>query len=95
MEAGAGSVRRWESGRVMAKDEDEMVKWQRWERGGQRRRYKASFSPFWIRGFLGNRSRDLRVSGFSDAAKWAVMWAFAQPQPMSLIYRCHWLLLTD
>ena len=59
-----------------------MAKWQRWERGVRRCCYKALSPPFRIRGFLGNCSRDLRFSGFSDAALWAVTWAFAQPQPI-------------
>ena len=45
-----------------------MAKWQRWERGMRRCSYKALSPPFRIRGFLGNRSRDLRLSKFSDAA---------------------------
>ena len=68
MEAGTDSVCGCESGSVMAEEEDEMAKWQRWERGGRQRRYKALSPPFRIQGFLGNRSRDLRRSEFSDAA---------------------------
>jgi hypothetical protein len=48
----------------MAEEEDEMVKRQRYERGVRRRSYKALPPPFRIRGFLGNRSRDLRFSEF-------------------------------
>ena len=51
MGTGAGSVCGCESGSVMAKEEDEMVKWRRWERGGRRRRYKVFPHPFAFEGF--------------------------------------------
>ena len=51
---GGGSV--YESGSARGEEKDEMAKWQRWERGEQRRSYKALPPPFRIRGFLGNRS---------------------------------------
>ena len=54
-----------EFGSVRAEEEDEMAKWQRWERGVQRCDYKALPPPFHIRGFLGNRSHDLCFSKFS------------------------------
>ena len=62
-----------------------MAKWQRWERRVRRRSYKALPPPFRIRGFLGNHSHDLRLSEFSATARWAITWAFAQPQPISPI----------
>ena len=62
----------------MAKEEEEMAKGQRYERGVRRRSYKALPPPFRIRGFLGNRSRDLRFSELSAIAWWAVTWAFTQ-----------------
>ena len=48
-----------------------------------------------IRGFLGNRSHDLRLSEFFATARWAVTWAFAQPWPVSLIYLRNLLWLTE
>ena len=48
------------------------MKWKRWEWGMRQRRYKVFSPPFRIRGFLGNRSRDLRLSGSFDAVWWAV-----------------------
>ena len=66
MGTGVGSVRGCESGNVRAKDEDRMAKWRRYERGKRRRSYKALSPPFRIRGFLGNRSCDLRPSEFFD-----------------------------
>ena len=63
-----GSVRGCESRNVRAEDEDGMAKWQRYERGMRRRSYKALSPPFRIREFLGNRSRGLRLSEFSNAA---------------------------
>ena len=38
------------------KEEDEVVEWQRWERGVRRRSYKDTLSTFRIQGFLGNRT---------------------------------------
>ena len=45
-----------------------MAKWQRWGRGVRRHSYKALCQLFHNRGFLGNRSRDLYLSEFFDAA---------------------------
>ena len=74
---GGGSKCKCESRYVTAEEEDEMVKGQRYESGVRRRSYKALPPLFRIRGFLGNRSRDLRFSEFSATARWAVTWAFA------------------
>jgi len=76
-------------------EEDEVAKWQRWERGVWRRSYIALPPLFRIQGFLGNRFRDLRLSEFSEMAWWAVTWAFAQLQPISPIYRRNLLLLNE
>ena len=67
-EIGGGSKCGYESGNARAKDEGKMAKWQRWERRMRRRGYKALSPPFRIQGFLGNRSRDLRSSKFSNVA---------------------------
>ena len=72
-----------------------MAKWQRWECGVWWRSYKALPPPFRIRGFLGNRSHDWRLSEFSATARWVVTWAFAQLQPVSPIYRRNLLLLIE
>ena len=52
MGTGGGSTRGCESGNARAKEEDEMAKWQRWERGVRRHSYKAlphlfAFEGFW------------------------------------------------
>ena len=62
---GGESRCRCESGNAMAKEEEEMTKGQRYERGVRQRGYIALPLPFRILGFLGNRSRDLRFSEFS------------------------------
>ena len=72
-----------------------MAKCQRYEHRMRRRSYKALSPPFRIRGFLGNRSHDLRLFSFFDAASWAVTWAFVQSQPMLLIYLYNLLLLAQ
>jgi len=95
METDGGSTRGCGSRNARAEEEDEMTKWQRWERGVRRCSYKALPPPFHIRGFLGNRSHDLRLSEFSATARWAVTWAFAQPRPISPIYHRNWLLLAE
>ena len=37
-------------------EEDEVVEWQRWDRGVLRRSYKDTLLSFRIQGFLGNRT---------------------------------------
>ena len=37
-------------------EEDEVAKWQRWERGVRRRSYKETIPTFRIQGFLENRT---------------------------------------
>ena len=71
-----------------------MTKWQRWEDGVRRRSYKALPHLLHSRVF-GKPLRDLRLSEFSEMAWWAVIWAFAQLQPISPIYRRNLLLLTE
>ena len=49
---GIGGGSAYEFGRARAEEEDEMAKWQRWERGVRRRSYKAlpplsAFEGFW------------------------------------------------
>jgi len=48
---GGGSACGCELGSARAKEEDEVVKWQRWERGVQRRSYKALPPLFAFKGF--------------------------------------------
>ena len=72
-----------------------MAKWQRWECGVRWRSYKALPLSFRIRGFLGNRSHDWRLSEFSATARWAVTWAVAQPWPVSPIYLRNLLQLAE
>ena len=65
---GGGCACRCRLGSARAEKEDDWVKWQRWGRGVWQRSYKALRQLFHNRGFLGNRSCDLRLSEFSDAA---------------------------
>ena len=46
---------------------------------------KGLLRNFRDRGFLGNRSRNLRLFEFSATARWSATWAFAQPRPVSPI----------
>ena len=39
-----------------AEEEDEVAKWQRWERGVRRRSYKETVPTFCIQGFLENHT---------------------------------------
>ena len=92
---GGASKCRCESGNARVEEEDEMAKWQRWERGVRWHSYKALPPPFRIRGLLGNHSHDLCFSEFSATARWAVTWAFAQPRPVSPIYLRNLLWLAE
>ena len=44
---------------------------------------------------FGKPLHDLRLSELSEMAWWAATWAFTQLQPISPIYRCNLLLLTE
>ena len=55
----------YESRNVRAKDEDEVVKWQRWERGVRQHSYKA-LPHFSHSGVFGKPLHDLRLSEFSE-----------------------------
>ena len=52
METGGGSTCGCGSRNARAEEEDEMAKWQRWERGVRRCSYKALPHPFAFEGFL-------------------------------------------
>jgi len=58
-------------------EEDEAVKWQRWERGVRRCSYKDTLSTFCNQGFLENRSM---ICAPPDSPKW-----FTGPLPGLLL----------
>jgi len=79
----------------MAEEEDEMAKGQRYERGVRRHSYKALPLPFRIRGFLGNRSRDLRFSEFSATEGGPLPGLSRKARPAPLIDHRNRLLLAE
>ena len=92
---GGGCKCECEIGNGRTAEEDKMAKWQRWKLEIRWHNYKALSPPLCSLGFLGNRSCDLRLSESSATARWAVTWAFAQPQPTSPIYRRRQLLFAE
>ena len=74
---GGGCACGCESGSARAEEEDEVAKWQRWERGVRRYSYKALPHLSHSRVF-GKPLHDLRLSAFSEIVWWAITWAFAQ-----------------
>ena len=73
------------------------MKWQSGEgRSAECSGAVIKYSPHFLHSrVFGKPLHDLRLFEFFEVAIWAVTWAFAQLQPISPIFHCNLLLLTE